>query len=139
MLRGDFLPLVQYDLPVKVVLFDNSWLGVVELERPVSGLPSYGTTRHAPDFAATARAAGVFGVRVEKPEQLTGALTDAFRYKGPASVDGVTDPNALFVPPRISTETVTGSALSADKIVLDGGVGRMIRMARSRLCNVLRP
>lgn len=136
---GDFLTLVQYDLPVKVVLFNNSSLGMVELEMLVSGLPSYGTTNRNPDFAAIARAAGAFGVRVEKPKQLTGALRDAFRHPGPALVDVVTDPNALSIPPRISAEMVTGFALSASKIVLDGGVGRMIQMARSNLRNVPRP
>ncbi|MFD8796680.1 pyruvate dehydrogenase [Streptomyces vinaceus] len=139
MLMGDFLTLVQYDLPVKVVLFNNSSLGMVELEMLVSGLPSYGTTNHNPDFAAIARAAGAFGVRVEKPKQLAGALEDAFRHKGPALVDVVTDPNALSIPPKISAEMVTGFALSASKIVLDGGVGRMIQMARSNLRNVPLP
>ena len=52
MLMGDFLTLVQYDLPVKVVLFNNSSLGMVELEMLVAGLPSYGTTNKNPDFAA---------------------------------------------------------------------------------------
>ncbi|MFE2524428.1 pyruvate dehydrogenase [Streptomyces sp. NPDC059382] len=139
MLMGDFLTLVQYDLPVKVVLFNNSALGMVELEMLVSGLPSYGTTNRNPDFAAIARAAGAFGVRVEKPKQLTSALKDAFRHKGPALVDVVTDPNALSIPPKISADMVTGFALSAGKIVLDGGVGRMIQMARSNLRNVPRP
>ncbi|MFG3497124.1 pyruvate dehydrogenase [Streptomyces sp. NPDC047928] len=136
MLMGDFLTLVQYDLPVKIVLFDNSSLGMVELEMLVAGLPSYGTTNHNPDFAAIARAAGAYGVRVEKPKHLAGALKDAFRHKGPALVDVVTDPNALSIPPKISAEMVTGFALSASKIVLDGGVGRMLQMARSNLRNV---
>lgn len=136
MLMGDFLTLVQYDLPVKIVLFNNSSLGMVELEMLVSGLPSYGTTNHNPDFAAIARAAGAYGVRVEKPKQLAGALKDAFRHKGPALVDVVTDPNALSIPPKIKAEMVTGFALSASKIVLDGGVGRMVQMARSNLRNV---
>ncbi|WP_167152655.1 pyruvate dehydrogenase [Streptomyces sp. MBT27] len=139
MLMGDFLTLVQYDLPVKVVLFNNSSLGMVELEMLVAGLPSYGTTNHNPDFAAIARAAGAYGVRVEKPKQLAGALKDAFRHKGPALVDIVTDPNALSIPPKISAEMVSGFALSAGKIVLDGGVGRMLQMARSNLRNVPRP
>ena len=51
----------------------------------------------------------------------------------------VTDPNALSIPPRISAEMVTGFALSASKIVLDGGVGRMLQMARSNLRNLPRP
>ncbi|MER7912251.1 MULTISPECIES: pyruvate dehydrogenase [unclassified Streptomyces] len=139
MLMGDFLTLVQYDLPVKVVLFDNSSLGMVELEMMVAGLPSYGTTNKNPDFAAVARAAGAYGVRVEKPKQLAGALKDAFKHKGPALVDVVTDPNALSIPPKIKADMVTGFALSASKMVLDGGVGRMLQMARSNLRNVPRP
>ncbi|MFE3262830.1 pyruvate dehydrogenase [Streptomyces sp. NPDC059215] len=139
MLMGDFLTLVQYDLPVKVVLFNNSSLGMVELEMLVAGLPSYGTTNKNPDFAAVARACGAYGVRVEKPRQLAGALKDAFKHKGPALVDVVTDPNALSIPPKISAEMVTGFALSASKIVLDGGVGRMLQMARSNIRNVPRP
>ncbi|MFF8839107.1 pyruvate dehydrogenase [Streptomyces sp. NPDC015130] len=139
MLMGDFLTLVQYDLPVKVVVFNNSSLGMVELEMLVAGLPSYGTTNKNPDFAAIARAAGAYGVRVEKPKQLASALKDAFRHRGPALVDVVTDPNALSIPPKISSEMVTGFALSASKIVLDGGVGRMLQMARSNLRNVPRP
>ncbi|MEV0975541.1 pyruvate dehydrogenase [Streptomyces sp. NPDC049915] len=139
MLMGDFLTLVQYDLPVKVVLFNNSALSMVELEMLVAGLPSYGTANKNPDFAAVARACGAHGVRVEKPKQLAGALKDAFRHKGPALVDVVTDPNALSIPPKISAEMVTGFALSASKMVLDGGVGRMVQMARSNLRNVPRP
>ncbi|MER5312031.1 pyruvate dehydrogenase [Streptomyces sp. NPDC002773] len=139
MLMGDFLTLVQYDLPVKVIVFNNSSLGMVELEMLVAGLPSYGTTNHNPDFAAIARAAGAYGVRVEKPKQLANALKDAFKHKGPALVDVVTDPNALSIPPKISADMVTGFALSASKIVLDGGVGRMVQMARSNLRNVPRP
>ncbi|WP_030869938.1 pyruvate dehydrogenase [Streptomyces sp. NRRL S-37] len=139
MLMGDFLTLVQYDLPVKVVLFNNSSLSMVELEMLVAGLPSHGTAMKNPDFAAVARACGAHGVRVEKPKELAGALKSAFKHKGPALVDVVTDPNALSIPPRISKEMVTGFALSASKIVLDGGVGRMVQMARSNLRNVPRP
>ncbi|MEU0805778.1 pyruvate dehydrogenase [Streptomyces sp. NPDC005970] len=139
MLMGDFLTLVQYDLPVKVVLFNNSSLGMVELEMMVSGLPSYGTTNLNPDFAEIARAAGAYGERVEKPKHLRAALRSALRYKGPALVDVVTDPNALSIPPKIRAEMVTGFALSASKIVLDGGVGKMVQLARSNLRNLPRP
>ncbi len=92
-----------------------------------------------PDFGAVARACGAYGVRVEKPKDLTGALKAAFKHKGPALVDVVTDPNALSIPPKISAEMVTGFALSASKMVLDGGVGRMVQIAASNLRNVPRP
>jgi pyruvate dehydrogenase (quinone) len=139
MLMGDFLTLVQYDLPVKVVLFDNSSLGMVELEMMVSGLPAHGTTYRNPDFAAIARAAGAHGLRVEKPKELRHALRDAFRHRGPALVHVITDPNALSIPPKIKAEMVTGFALSASRMVLEGGVGRMAQMARSNLRNIPRP
>ncbi|MGP4000451.1 pyruvate dehydrogenase [Streptomyces sp. 8N706] len=139
MLMGDFLTLVQYDLPVKVVLFNNSALSMVELEMMVAGLPAYGTGNRNPDFAGVANAAGAYGIRVEKPKQLHGALRDAFKHKGPALVDIVTDPNALSIPPKISAEMVAGFAVSASKIVLEGGVGRMAQMARSNLRNIPRP
>ncbi|MYV98421.1 pyruvate dehydrogenase [Streptomyces sp. SID3343] len=139
MLMGDFLTLVQSDLPVKIVLFDNSSLGMVELEMMVAGLPPFGTTNKNPDFAAIARAAGAFGVRVDKPKQVRSALRDAFAHPGPALVDIVTDPNALSIPPKITAEQVQGFALSAGRTVLSGGVGRMVQMARSNLRNVPRP
>ncbi|NJP45413.1 pyruvate dehydrogenase [Actinacidiphila epipremni] len=139
MLMGDFLTLVQYDLPVKIVLFNNSSLGMVELEMMVEGLPAYGTTNRNPDFAAVARAAGAYGVRVEKPKELRSALRDAFKHKGPALVDVVTDPHALSLPPKITGEQIGGFALSVGKVVLDGGVGKMVQMARSNLRNVPRP
>ncbi|MBA6438782.1 pyruvate dehydrogenase [Streptomyces sp. GMR22] len=139
MLMGDFLTLVQYDLPVKVILFNNSALGMVELEMLVSGLPAHGTGYHNPDFAQIARAAGVYGERVEKPKRLRSALRAALHHKGPALLDIVTDPNALSIPPKIKAEMVTGFALSASKMVLDGGVGKMVQMARSNLRNVPRP
>ena len=139
MLMGDFLTLVQYDLPVKVVLFNNSSLGMVELEMMVEGLPAYGTANRNPDFAALAQAAGAYAVRVDKPKELRAALKDAFRHRGPALVDVVTDPHALSMPPKITGEQVTGFALSMGRTVLDGGVGKMVQLARSNLRNVPRP
>lgn len=139
MLRGDFLPLVQYDLPVKTVLFDNTPRGKADWEVPVSGLFSYGMTDPDPDVAALVRAVGAYGARVAKAEQLTGALAGSFRHRGPVRVDVVTDPAALWIPPKTSAETVAGFARSASKIVCTGVVGRVLRMARSDLPDASRP
>ncbi|WP_067171364.1 pyruvate dehydrogenase [Microtetraspora niveoalba] len=139
MLMGDFLSLVQYGLPVKVVLFDNSSLGMVDLEMMVAGLRPHGTTYPHTDYAAIARAAGAYGLRVEDPRRVRDALREAFAHDGPALVDLVTDPNALSLPPRITGEQIAGFALSAGKMVLNGGVGRMVQMARANLRNIPRP
>ncbi|GAA4215041.1 pyruvate dehydrogenase [Actinocatenispora rupis] len=139
MLMGDFLTLLQYELPVKVVLFDNSSLGMVELEMMVSGLPAHGTANHNPDFAAIARAAGAYGVRVTEPADVRDALREALDTPGPALVDVVTDPNALSLPPKITGEQVSGFALSMSRTVLTGGVGKALKMARSNLRNIPKP
>ncbi|MEV5387880.1 pyruvate dehydrogenase [Streptomyces sp. NPDC052721] len=139
MLMGDFLTLVQYDLPVKVVVFNNSSLGMVDLEMMVDGLPPHGTSYPHADYAAIATAAGARGIRVEQPGQVRDALREAFAHDGPALVDVVTDPAALAVPPKITTEQLTGFALSASRTVLSGGVGRMVHLARANLRNIPRP
>jgi pyruvate dehydrogenase (quinone) len=139
MLMGDFLTLVQYGLPVKVVVFNNSSLGMVDLEMMVDGLPPYGTGYPHTDFAAIATAAGARGIRVEKPTEVRDALRAAFAHDGPALVDVVTDPNALAIPPKITSEQLTGFALSASRTVLTGGVGRMVQLARANVRNVPRP
>ena len=139
MLMGELLSVVQHGLPVKTVLFNNSSLAMVDLEMMVAGLPPYGTGHQHTDYAAIARAAGVHGIRVEDPGQVSTALREAFRHDGPALVDVVTDPNALSIPPRITGEQLTGFALSASKMVISGGVGRMVQLARSNLRNIPRP
>jgi pyruvate dehydrogenase (quinone) len=139
MLMGDFLTLVQYALPVKVVVFNNSSLGMVDLEMMVDGLRPYGTAYPHTDYAAIATAAGALGVRVEKPSEVREALREAFAHDGPALVDVVTDPAALAVPPKITAEQLSGFALSAGRTVLSGGVGRMVHLARANLRNIPRP
>ncbi|MFG2353085.1 pyruvate dehydrogenase [Streptomyces sp. NPDC048521] len=138
MLMGDFLTLVQYGLPVKVVVFNNSSLGMVDLEMMVDGLPPYGTTYPHADYAAIATAAGARGIRVERPGEVRDALREAFAHEGPALVDVVTDPAALAVPPKITAEQIRGFALSASRTVLTGGVGRMVHLARANLRNIPR-
>lgn len=73
------------------------------------------------------------------PRQVRSALEKAFAHPGPAVVELVTDPNALSIPPKITGEMVRGFALAASKTVLNGGVGKMVELARSNLRNTPRP
>ncbi|TMR10813.1 pyruvate dehydrogenase [Nonomuraea turkmeniaca] len=139
MLMGDLLTLPQYDLPVKIVLFDNSALGMVDLEMMVAGFPPYGTTYPPADYAAIARAAGVHGIRVDDPHDVRDALRQTLDHDGPVLLDLVTDPNALSIPPHITGQQLAGFATTTSKLVLSGGVGRMIQLARSNLRNIPRP
>jgi pyruvate dehydrogenase (quinone) len=139
MLLGELLTLVTHKLPVKVVVFNNGALGMVKLEMMVDGLPDYQTDNGKFDYAAIAHAAGLEGVRIEQPGDLRTGLAEALAHPGPALIDLVTDPNALSIPPRITAAQVKGFALAAGKTVLDGGVGKMIELARANVRNIPRP
>ncbi len=136
MLLGELLTVALHRLPVKIVTFNNSSLGMVKLEMLVTGLPDFETDHAGVDYAAIARAAGLHAVRIEQPSDVRAGLREAFDHPGPALVDLVTDPNALSLPPHVTISQMTGFALAATKVVLNGGVGRMLEMARSNLRNV---
>ena len=136
MLLGELLTVALHRLPVKIITFNNSSLGMVKLEMLVSGLPDFETDHASVDYAAIAAAAGIHAVRIEQPKDIRAGLKDALAHPGPALVDLVTDPNALSIPPHISGAQVRGFALAATKVVLSGGVGRMLEMARSNLRNI---
>ena len=138
MLLGELLTVKLHRLPIKIVVFNNSSLGMVKLEMMVDGLVDYETDHDPVNFAAIAHGAGIHSVRIEKPSEVRDGLKEALAYNGPALIDVVTDPNALSVPPHITAAQVKGFALAAGKVVLEGGVGRMIDLARSNLRNIPR-
>lgn len=133
MLMGDLLTLVQHQLPVKIVVFNNGTLGFVELEMKASGFLPVGVSLNNPDFAAVARAAGIYGVRVDDPRDLEKALRDAFAHDGPALVDVVTNRQELSMPPKIQLEQVKGFSLWALRTVMNGRGDELIELARSNL------
>ncbi|MEU4556873.1 pyruvate dehydrogenase [Actinoplanes sp. NPDC023936] len=138
MLLGELLTAKLHNLPVKVVVFNNSSLGMVRLEMLVAGDPPFETDHDAVDFAAIARGAGILGVRVEKPAELRRAMREFLDHDGPAVLDVVTDPNALELPPHVTKEEAAGFALAVGRTVLGGGVGQMLKLARTNLRNIPR-
>jgi pyruvate dehydrogenase (quinone) len=139
MLLGELLTVRLHDLPVKIVTFNNSSLGMVKLEMLVDGLPDFETDHRPVDYASIAQAVGIDAIRVEAPGDVHNALSEATGRSGPVLVDLVTDSNALSIPPHISVEEVKGFALAASKITLGGGVGQMLELARSNLRNIPHP
>jgi pyruvate dehydrogenase (quinone) len=120
MLMGELLTLAQYQLPVKIVLFDNHRLGMVQLEQEAAGLPHYGVELKNPNFAMPAEAVGLSGVRVEDPAQVRPALEKALASDGPVLVDVVTDPNVLSMPPKATVQQAKGFALAMTKMAFTG-------------------
>ena len=138
MLLGELVTARMYDLPIKVVVFNNSTLGMVKLEMLVNGLPDYGTDVHDVNYADVASAIGFHGERVTEPSRLREALQEAFAYNGPALIEVMTDPNALSLPPEIRSGQVIGFATAMSKIVLNRGAGEAVAMATSNMRNIPR-
>jgi pyruvate dehydrogenase (quinone) len=139
MLMGELLTATTHDLPVKVVVFNNSSLGMVRLEMLVAGDPPFETDHDPVDFAAIAAGAGFFTRRVTEPGDLRGAAEEVFAHDGPALLDVVTTPDALELPTHVTPEEARGFALSLGRIVLGGGVGQVAELARLNLRNIPRP
>jgi pyruvate dehydrogenase (quinone) len=133
MLLSELITLRQQHLPVKVVVFNNGALSFVELEMKAGGIVTYGTDLDNPDFAAMARAAGLFGVRVDKADELEGALTEAFGHDGAAVVDVHTDRHELALPPKLTYGEIKGFSLYATRTILSGGGDELIELAKSNL------
>ncbi|EYR65264.1 pyruvate dehydrogenase [Actinotalea ferrariae CF5-4] len=138
MLLGELITAATLRIPVKVVLFNNSTLGMVKLEMLVAGLPDFGVDVPDTNYAAIAEAIGYHARRVVDPADLEDAYRAAFAHDGPALVEVITDAQALSLPPKITGEQVLGFATAMSKVVLNKGAGEALSMARSNLRNLPR-
>jgi pyruvate dehydrogenase (quinone) len=133
MLMGDLLSLTQLELPVKVVVFNNSALGFIELEQKSTGFLNFGTGFQNPNFAAMAQAAGIRGIRLEDPAEVEEGITTALAHKGPVLIDAVVNRSELVMPPSITLEMAKGFSLFMVKAILSGRGDEVIDLARSNL------
>ncbi len=84
---------VQYHLPVKVVIINNRFLGMVRQwqERFYNRRYSYSCIEVQPDFVKLAESYGAVGMRIEREEELEGKLKEAFNNGKPTIIDVVVD------------------------------------------------
>lgn len=139
MLMGELLTVKLHELPTKIVVFNNSSLGMVKLEMMVEGMPEFQTDHAAVDFAAIAQAVGITHVKVTDPKKAREQIRQALAMEGPVLIDVITDPNALSIPPSITMDMLTGFTKAAVRTVFDGGVGHMFDLATSNLRNIPKP
>jgi pyruvate dehydrogenase (quinone) len=133
MLMGDFLSLRQLKLPVKIVVFNNGALSFVELEMKAAGILTHGTSLVDTDFSKLAEAAGIMGLRAERPEQVKPVLNQALEHNGPVLVDVVVNRQELLIPPTINLEQIRGFTLYMIKAVLNGRGDEIVDLARTNL------
>ena len=133
MLLGDLATVVQYKLPVKIVVFNNRALGMVKLEMEVAGLPDWQTGMYNPNFAEVARAMGMTAFSVDTPSEVKKTLKKALACEGPVLVDVMTDPNALALPPKIEFGQMWGFASAMVKLAFDGRMDEVLDTIKSNM------
>ena len=108
----EMMTAVDYDLPVKVAIIDNGYLGMVRQWQELFYNRRYSHTELAnPDFVKLAEAYGAAGVRVSKAADVAGVLEEALRTSGPVMMDFVVEreENVVpMVPPGASLEEMIG-------------------------------
>jgi len=120
MMLGDLLTAIQEEIPIKVVVYNNSSLGFVELEMKVEGLLDAFTDLKNPNFAKLAEVIGFKGWRVESNDGLEEAVKAFLAHPGPALLDVRVNRMELVMPPHIELSQVAGTALYSVKAILSG-------------------
>ena len=98
--QNELVTLASYDLPVVVVVMNNTVLGMVrQWQKLFYGRRFSETDPHRKtDFKRLAEAFGVAGLRVEKTEELEEVLEEAFSLRRPVVVDCHLSPDANVLP-----------------------------------------
>jgi acetolactate synthase-1/2/3 large subunit len=92
---------VQYQLPVKVVILNNGYLGMVRQWQEFFYGKRYASSclkGTSPDFIKLAEAYGAVGLRANKPEEVVPILKKAFSIPEPVIIDFVVDPEENVYP-----------------------------------------
>jgi pyruvate dehydrogenase (quinone) len=133
MLMGEMVTAVDLEIPVKLMVFNNSTRGMVRAEMEVMGFAPWGTDVKNPDFGAVATAIGMHGERVTEPSEINDAIRRALEHPGPALIDFVTDPRALAMPPQATFEQARGYALAMGKLVFEGNTAELLETVKSNV------
>lgn len=91
---GELGTAVQEGANVKVVVFNDASIALIEVKQRRRQFPLYGMRYPATDFAAVAKGFGCAAFRVERPEDLLPALRQAFATPGPVLLDVAVDGQA---------------------------------------------
>jgi acetolactate synthase-1/2/3 large subunit len=77
-----------YNIPIKIIIFNNKYLGMVRQWQEFFFDKRYSSTKiPAPDFVKMGEAYGIWSKSVEKKSELGSALKEAMELDGPAILD----------------------------------------------------
>jgi len=102
MLMSDFATAVKYKLNVKIFIFNNGKLGMIQMEQEANGNPEHETDLHNPDYAEFARICGAEGFAIKEASDLRPVISRALAAPGPVIVNVFINPGELTWPPEVT-------------------------------------
>ena len=130
MLFGELLTTIQEEVPIKIVVFDNSKLGFVEIEQKAEGMLDTFTKLKNPDFGKVAEAIGLWGKTVRKASELDASVREWLSQPGPALLNVIVNPLELVKPPFLEAGPVIGMAMYSVRAILNGRGADVLEMVR---------
>jgi acetolactate synthase I/II/III large subunit len=110
---------LQYNTPIKVLSLNNRYLGMVRQWQQIeySGRYSHSYMDALPDFVKLAEAYGHVGMRIERPQDVEGALIEARRLKDrTVFIDFQTDPTENVFPMVQAGKGITEMLLGSEDL-----------------------
>jgi acetolactate synthase-1/2/3 large subunit len=91
---------VQYNLPVKIAILNNNFLGMVRQWQELFYGKNYSATMldTSPDFVKLAEAYGALGLRATKPREVIPTIKKALQSNKPVIMDFIVDPEEGVYP-----------------------------------------
>jgi len=136
MLLGDLSTVATYELPIKLIVFDNGLLDMVHWEMMAEGVEPYETDLQNPDFAKLADAYGILGIGVDRHDDVPAAMTKALAHNGPALVSIKTAGLATGMPQYPTWEQTKGFATATAKLVWHGHADQVVDLATESILNL---
>jgi acetolactate synthase-1/2/3 large subunit len=91
--------IAQENLPIKVAILNNGYLGMVRQWQEIFYQQRYTATRlHNPDFAKLAEAYGIMGLTVRTKAEVSPAIQRALHHSGPVVIDFQIEPEENVFP-----------------------------------------
>ncbi|HZG14272.1 MAG TPA: thiamine pyrophosphate-binding protein [Candidatus Bathyarchaeia archaeon] len=87
MTLGELMTVVEYDLPITVIVLNNHALGLEEVKMKRAGMTPFATSLMNPSFAKLAEACGMQSYRINDVGQLEEGLQTALRATKPSLVE----------------------------------------------------
>jgi len=95
----ELITVVDNDLPVKIAILNNSYLGMVRQWQQLFYDRVYSATpMTAPDFVKLAEAYGAVGLRATKPEEVEPVIREALNTRRPVIMDFKVEPEECVMP-----------------------------------------